>query len=314
MNSVMIKPTQKTTVNSLSYRRGVVEDARIAFDISEEALADFARRMGSTNPMSWDNPDKLEKMWQQRRSLFEHLADSANEFWLAERDGRPVGYARSTLRGGHQELTDLFVRPEAQSTGAGRELITRAFADVGAEHRSIIATTDSRAQRLYLGSGVYPRCLLYHFGREPEKVNLKTDLEFEPVAESPETIEALAGLDMALFHHRRDVDHQWLLSERQGYLYHRRGRPVGYGYLGKENGPFALLDPADFPAVLAHAESDAAKDERQFGVVVPTANTTAMEHLLRREFRLDWFMAVIMTNKPFGQFDRYIVTSPPFFF
>ena len=33
---------------------------------------------------------------------------------------------------------------------------------------------------------------------------------------------------------------------------------VGYGYLGEHNGPFASLDANDFPAILAHAETEAA--------------------------------------------------------
>ena len=109
------------------------------------------------------------------------------------------------------------------------------------------------------------------------------------------------------------MDHRWFLVNRQGYLYLRDGQPVGYGYLGKRNGPFGLLDNEDFPAVLAHAENDASDKHEHFGVEVPTVNHAAIRHLLIREFRLESFVATLMSNRSFGRFDRYIVTSPPFF-
>ena len=66
-----------------------------------------------------------------------------------------------------------------------------------------------------------------------------------------ETLSTLAEIDKATLGFQRDVDQQWFLANRRGFLYLRDGRPVGYGYVGENSGPFALLDAADFPAVLA---------------------------------------------------------------
>jgi hypothetical protein len=94
----------------------------------------------------------------------------------------------------------------------------------------------------------------------------------------------------------------------------RNERPVGYGYLGVRNGPFTLLDETDFPAVLAHAESQALRQGRkEFGLEVPMIIQVAVDYLLGRGFRLDSFMAVMMTDRPFARFENYILTSPPFF-
>ncbi|HXV43685.1 MAG TPA: hypothetical protein VEC96_11535 [Anaerolineae bacterium] len=104
------------------------------------------------------------------------------------------------------------------------------------------------------------------------------------------------------------------MYDRQGYFYYRRGQLVGYCYVGLKNGPFALLDPHDFPAVLAHAESQAAVSGRDhFGLEVPMINRTAIDYLLARRCRIDSFTALFMSDTPFGQFEHYIVTSPPFF-
>jgi hypothetical protein len=89
---------------------------------------------------------------------------------------------------------------------------------------------------------------------------------------------------------------------------------VGYGYAGRQSGPFALLDPADFPAVLADAEAAVAREGHDtFSVVVPMVNESAIRHLLGRGFRLDPFFSYLMSDVPFGRFEQYIETTPTFF-
>lgn len=310
----MTTTNTSTKTVTLTFRRGRTDDLYDIYCIFEETLADFVKRLGSSTATSWHDPEALEKIWQQRRPLFEHLAHTAAQFWVAEHNGEPVGYARSIMRDGLCELTDFFVRPEAQSLGAGRGLISRTFPVEEARRKVIMATTDSRAQKLYMKQGVYPRFLIYYFGRDPEVTTVETDLTLEPITATPETFDLLAKIDHEIIEHRRDEDHAWLLDQREGYLYYRDSQPVGYGYVGSSNGPFALLDPADFPAVLAHAESEAARHNREFGLEVPMVNQAAVSYLLSRGFLLDWFAAVFMSDEPFGKFENYVVTSPPFFF
>lgn len=218
------------------------------------------------------------------------------------------------MRDNVRELTELFVKPGTQSSGLGRELIQRAFPANGAEKRFIIATPDFRAQALYLKSGVFPRFSIYYFGRQSEQLSIDTDLLFVPLENNTETLQTLAEIDQDVIGFQRDKDQNWFLDNRQGFLYVRDGRAVGYGYVGAVNGPFALLDAADFPAVLAHAESTAqAAGLAHFGVEVPMVNETAVTYLLSRNYKIDSFMAMFMSDRPFGNFDRYLITNPPFF-
>lgn len=298
----------------ITYEQGNLSDNHDVFLLFEETLADFVQRLGFAGATSWGDNEKLEKMWQQRRPLFEHITHTKDQFWLARQNNQIVGYARTTMRDGTQELTEFFVKPGIQSGGVGRGLIERAFPQEGAERRIIIATADFRAQALYLKSGVFPRFPIYYFGREPEQVPFASDLQFVPLVNHAETISTLAAIDKETIGFRRDADQQWFLANRRGYLYVRDGRPAGYGYVGENSGPFALLDATDFPAVLAHAESTAqAEGLKRFGVEVPTVNETAVSYLLSRNFKLDVFIAMFMSDRPFGNFDRYIITSPPFF-
>ncbi len=300
---------------SVVYRPGTLADTRVVYDLFQESLLDLGRRLGVMALTGGDDPAVLARDWDERRPLFEHLARTAEHFWLAEADGLAVGYARTILRDGMRELTEFFVRPGQQSAGIGRALLERVYPPTGmARQRVIIATTDERAQARYLKLGVYPRFPIYYFTRTPEAVSVATDLQVEPVTASAETLALLRELDEAVLGHGRDADHAWLLTNRQGYVYRRGGRPAGYGYLGYRNGPFALLEARDFPAVLAQAEAAAARaGQATFGVEVPMVNRAAVEHLLARGFRFDAFFALFMSDVPLGRFENYICTSPPFF-
>jgi hypothetical protein len=74
-----------------------------------------------------------------------------------------------------------------------------------------------------------------------------------------------------------------------------------------------LLDPHDFPAVLAHAETQAALDgHAAFGVETPMINKVAVDYLLDRGFRLSPFTGLFLCDEPFGCFENYLFTAPPF--
>jgi len=295
---------------SITYRPGALEDSFAVYKIFEVTLADFAARLGMIADQTSGDPEA----WDKRRPLYEHLARTAAHFWIAQDGDRPIGYARSIERDGVLELTEFFVLPEAQSGGVGRELLARAFPSDGARHRTIIATSDLRAQGRYLRAGVYPRFPIYFLGRAPGPVSVESDLRIRPIGDDAEALAALAALDRGVLGHQRDADHRYLLTTRHGYLYWREGVPVGYGYVGGNNGPFALLDSADFPAVLAHAEALAhARGAARTGFEVGMINAAAVDYLLARGYLLDSFFAFFMSSVPFGRFENYIFTSPPFF-
>ena len=299
----------------VTYRQGTLQDSYTAMLVFQEALLDLGRRQGTMPITGGDDPETLAKLWEQRRSLYEHLARTAEQFWIAEKEGRAIGYARSVIRDGVRELTEFFVLPGEQSAGVGRELLDRAFPSEGAEQRVIIATTDIRAQARYLKAGVYARFPVVYFSRAPEAVAVASDLEFEPIETSLQNLKILNRIDQEVLGHTRQVDHEWLLQEREHrFIYRRGGQAVGYGYVGTRSGPFALVGENDFPAVLAHAESLAATARREeFGVEVPQINRAAVKHLLARGFKLDPFLAFFMSADAFGKFENYIFTSPPFF-
>jgi GNAT superfamily N-acetyltransferase len=297
---------------TITYRPATFEDTRLTYEIFEESIMDLSQRFGYTAVTGGDDPEVLENLWVERRPLFEHLQRTAAHCWIAETNGKAIGFARSIIRNGVFELTDFFVRPSHQSVGIGRELLSRTFPPTDM-HRIIIATSDMRAVIRYLKSGVYPRFPIYYFSRTPQTSPLDTDLHIQPLAASPDHIGILNTIDQHIMGYQRPTDHQWLLENRTGHLYYRDGQPVGYAYTGEQNGPFALLNETDFPAVLTHAENQAAPHNYEFGVEVPMINRAALQHLLSRRFQASPFFTFFMTDHQFGDYQNYIFTSPPFF-
>jgi GNAT superfamily N-acetyltransferase len=280
-----------------------------------KANDDLTRRMGIPESQNiFAEPNFLQDLLQRRGTLFEFLAATAEQFWIAEEGDKIVGYARALMSDGVRELSEFFVLPELQGRGVGRELMARTFPKQGARRRVIMASTDTRAQVRYLKSGVYPRFAIQYLFRKPERRNIETDLLFKPAPNTPDTIAAMRTIDAAVLDFVRDEIHEFLLNGRKAYLYQRGEQVVGYGYMGKGTGPIALLDGSDFPAVLAHAENDAAeRGEREFGISLPLINRAATDHMLEHKFNLEGFVVLFMSDEPFGRFENYAISSPDYF-
>ena len=297
----------------ITFRQGTEADSFLVFNVFIETVMDLGDRLGIMTITGGDDSQVIDSLWETRESMFVHLARTADQFWVAEQDGRLVGYARAIRRGPVQELTEFFVLPDCQSAGMGGELLQRAFPRGDEQYRVIVATLDERAMVRYLKAGVYPRFPLKTFSKSPEPCSLDPDIVAQPMEGSQSETEVLNEIDLQVLGHTRQQDHTWIRSRRLGYIYRRQGEAVGYGYLGRNNGPFALLYPGDFPAVLAHAETVAVGRWDRIGVEIPMINTAAVDYLLAQGFRMDAFTTMFMVNRPFGKFDHYIFFSPPFF-
>ena len=78
------------------------------------------------------------------------------------------------------------------------------------------------------------------------------------------------------------------------------------------SGPIAARTPDDQVPILRHAETRAAAlGVATWSLEVPMVNGVAMRHLLDRGLRIDPFLTLLMSSRPFGQFDRFIGFSPP---
>jgi GNAT superfamily N-acetyltransferase len=275
------------------------------------SVTDFGARNGT--PL----PGTAAEWWASSEPLHRFLAAQAAEWWVAEGPEEIVGYARSIERGGLFELTEFFVVPGSQSRGVGRALIERAFPAGRGEIRSIIATTEVRALSRYYRAGTVARFPILTLEGPPAAGEIPGDLTARQIdADSETDRSAIAEIERSVAGFARgEAEIQWLLRHREGYLYLRGKAAVGFAFVGSGGtGPVAAADPGDLPGILLHVEDRAAAQGlERIELQLPAPNEVATRHLLSRGFRFDPWVNVLMSNRPFGRFDRLIPFGPPIF-
>ena len=292
-------------------RRAKPDDAEACHGVMWTSVTDLGVRRGT--PLA----GSAAEWWASSESLWRFLADRAAEWWVAEQDSRIVGFARSIEREGLFELTDFFVLPGAQSKGVGRALLARAFPERPGTVRSIIATTDERALSRYYAAGTVPRFPILTLSGTPRSVEVSDRVTPRPLAiDSTADLRAVRAIELATLESARgEAEVRWLLGDREGFLYSRGHVPTGFAFVGKHGvGPIAALEPADLLDLLLHVENRAATLELQkIEFQLPAPNEVAARHLLSRGFRIDSWLNLLMSDRPFGRFDRVLGFGPPVF-
>lgn len=302
-----------TGTSAITIRRGTDRDTPAVYRILFQAVNDLARRTGA-DPI----PEDLASAAARSAPLFDHMARTAAEFWVAQDDGTGeiVAYARSIEHGDFLELTEFFVLPGHQSAGIGRRLLERAFPDGRGELRVIVATLDVRALSRYIRTGMTERTMIASLVGDAAAVDAPLALVDAVVDPALPLLDELAALDVAIAGFDRGKAHRrWLATHREAHLYRSRDQAVGYAFIGAEGvGPVGALDPADLPGILELVRDRAAAlGATTITFEVPMANGMALRHLLSRGFRIDSFLTALLSNRPFGQMDRYVGHSPPLF-
>lgn len=298
---------------TIAIRRGEPDDTRACHQLLWEAATDLGVRHGTPLEGSADD------WWPASGPIHRYLAEHAAEWWVAEEPGSPplVGYARSIERNGLFELTEFFVRPGQQSRGLGRELLERAFPIGRGEVRAIIATTDVRALARYYAADTVARFPILTLEGPPASVEPPRRLTAVSIGSGDaESLAAADEIERAVLGYGRGaVELGWLAEQREGYLYRRGGETVGVAFVSNAAaGPIAALDPTDLPEMLLHLEGQAAAvGLKKLELEVPAPNAVAIRHLLGRGFRINQWVNLLMSSRPFGQFDRFIGFSPPMF-
>jgi len=290
-------------------RAATAADSRACFDVFRRSLWDLMRRTGYL-PLDAPDPDPDEQ-WAAYRSLFDHLADSCAEWWIAEQaDGQTLGYARSIERASTVELTEFFVTPGARVGGLGRRLLEHAFAVGLGTHRSIIATVDAPAVGLYLRFGVSHQTTGVDMTCSPRAAAAPAGYEVAPA-----TLDAVVEIDAEVLGHARPQDITFMLGNRPAVLLRRGGRPVAYAFTANADGyagPVAARHPRDLPAALAEIEGAAcAAGMERLDLTVPLSARAAVDWLIgERGWRIDPFYCLFLTDGPWAKLDRHLPFNP----
>ena len=296
------------------------------------AINDYIGRLGQA-----DIPPEVHPVTR----LFTHLqATDPERFVVATvpqesgRDGasaaddRIVAFGSAVVRESLWYLSMLFVLPEFQGAGLGRDLLARLLpADTSMARATATDSVQPISNAIYATIGLVPRMPLLSliglprrpeaFGELPSGV---VPLPFDELAAGPPDgvghrllVDAIDTLDRELLGAAHPADHRFLRSEsRHGWLYRGPdGTPVGYGYAGEAGrlGPVAVRDEALLGPVLGHLTS-AVQPRGAFALWVGGAADRAVVPALRAGFRLDQFPVLVCWDRPFADFSRYLPISP----
>jgi GNAT superfamily N-acetyltransferase len=170
-------------------------------------------------------------------SVLRHILRTGT-MYVVEQNGHILAFASAITRGHITFLTDMFVRPDHQSSRLGKTLLQHVMPPN--EHiRCTMSSTDLRALALYVRSGMQPqwpniRLLL----NGPMRGNLPaTDIDIiEGQTDDPEFVR----WDAQISGRSRPIDHAfWIQEERAVPLwFQRQGDTIGYGYVRLGSGTF----------------------------------------------------------------------------
>ena len=265
--------------------------------------------------------------------LFTHLQSTDPDRFVVATESvggeeRVVAFASAVERERLWHLSMLFVLPERQGAGVGRELLARVLPEDGGTARS--TATDSAqpiSNALYATYGIVPRMPLLNLVGLPERPEAFDPLPsgivpvaFDTIAGGPAggaghegLVRAIDQLDREIVGVAHPQDHRYLRMEgRRGWLYRGPdGTPVGYGYAGESGrlGPVAVRDPDLLAPILGHLTS-AVIPRGASAIWIGGHADRALVAMLRAGFRLESFPVLLCWDRPFADFSRYLPNSP----
>lgn len=307
----------------LHYRPVRADEIEACAGIWRSAINDYVARLGQE-----EIPPEIHHI----ERLFRHLRSTDPDTFIvatrgAGKGGRIVAFASAISRERLWYLSMLFVLPELQGVGLGRNLLSRVL-PADDEMARAIATDSAQpiANALYASVGIAPRMPLFNltglpdseaFGPLPPGI---VPTAFDTIAGgSPEgsghreLVAAVDALDREVLGAAHPADHRFLRTEgRSGWLYRGPdGAPLGYGYAGEAGrlGPVAVRDAALVAPILGHLTS-VVVPRGAFATWIGGAAGRALEAALGAGFRLDRFPVLLCWNRPFADFSRYLPISP----
>jgi len=307
-------------------RAAAPDDLTDAARVYQAAARDlFERRHAERNP--WLDAAARDLDLQAATTILTRIAgEHPGAVQVAERHGEIVGVGAVVLRERHAHILFLFVAPEWQRKGIGRDLLRRLHAVIaasGADVVTLTASEDRRAWYRYLAMGLYPAPPLVSMrALTPVMPDLPWQDGLEPstiALDRPEVLGTVGDLDRLVKGVRRMDDlHRWLSEEgAQGDLLLRRsdGRPAGYYLVSRDErfgriGPVVAADREGIGSILRRALHAAGTLDPEKALIwradVPGQNREAIAPLMAAGFR-PWNLLPWFTNGEIGLWDRYIV-------
>ncbi|MDH5242919.1 MAG: GNAT family N-acetyltransferase [Chloroflexota bacterium] len=191
----------------------------------------------------WATPPPVDALAPGFRHFLQH---DAGRCFVAESEGRVVGYSAAWVRGETWFLAALFIEPTFQGRGVGRRLIGLAMAGAPRQRMTISDAIQPISNALYAKHGMLPMTPILGFGGTAT-VDRPPDL----VAAEPDAA-VFARLDVAVYGFDRAIDHAYWATRATPTLWLRDAEPVAYSYRWPHGkiGPLGGFDEVGAAAAL----------------------------------------------------------------
>jgi ribosomal protein S18 acetylase RimI-like enzyme len=231
---------------------------------------------------------------------------------------RIVAFGSATVREDVWFLAMLFVHPEFQRRGIGRDLFLRLLPDSSAGFARGTATDSVQpmSNGLYARFGLVPRQPVLNLVGYVERPDAFPPLPDGTRAEQPSTAQELAraddetaALDRLVLGRERPADHAFVRTDgRLPFVFRRSdGAAVGYAYIAKSGrfGPVAARDPALLAPIVGHLLR-AVRPPGAYASWIPGAAGELVVALLQAGLRVEGFPTLLLWDRPIGDFSRYV--------
>lgn len=232
-------------------------------------------------------------------SYMNHVLQTGT-LYVAETDGKIVGFAGAITRGTISFLTDLFVLPSYQSGSLGKKLLQTVLPHDDLIHCTL-SSSDPRALSLYIRSGMrpwWPQYALQLSNSAQSQWSLEPDME---IIEADASDLVLLRWDTRISGRPRPQDLEFWVRDEKGVplWFRRRGKLVGYGYVrfgatahfnphACKIGPLGADTPEDASACVLAAVHWALQQSADMLIDVPGPNP-CLAKLLERGFHIKSF-------------------------
>jgi GNAT superfamily N-acetyltransferase len=209
----------------MEFRPAVESDLAGEYAVFTAAQEELHTRRGA----AWLAPpfDPAGPWAQVHRHVLVHDGERA---FVAEKQGRVVGFAAALVRGDWWYFSALFIDPAYQGRGVGRRLLELVWDGEHARRATITEAIQPISTGLYASRGLLPVTPVLGFTGQPA-IEVS-----DPLEPATPTSEALRAIDLAAYGFDRAVDHTfWALTSARATVWLRAGEPCAYSYGG---GPF----------------------------------------------------------------------------
>jgi GNAT superfamily N-acetyltransferase len=298
---------------SVVYRPARAQDLEFADTLVVSSINDLTVRHGF-GPMAASSPPNFQ--------LFS-LKDDADGLWVAEEDGRILGFAWSWVCGDMWFLAQLFVSPDHQGRSIGNELIKRTLdhAEKSSASNKVLITFsfNTVSQGLYIRHGLFPRFPIYSVSVPREHLIGRLNgpqFKCAPLDEEASTLGRLVQADERVLGVSREKHHRYLINDSQtrGFNLYDGNDWAGYAYVdtGGHIGPVAVLESGAvaiaFRTVLRLAAESGAS---QVSAFLPGASEAALNAAVDHGMRIK-FPMLLMSSRDFGNWAQYLPRNPGF--